>query len=190
MRGTLALILFFIVTPAHAHDVFGLNAGPFWLGALHVLVAPLCIVAIIALAAAIPFSSGETIIGSSITAGAVAFVTALWAPAALAAAGPIGIVVAGLSAALGFQPNLAFGIFLGAMAGFGAGAAAQLDLRVVSASLGVAVAIVSLLLWSVEAFVYTQRFLPLARRVVGAWTAAIALLLGALAVRILFTPHR
>jgi hypothetical protein len=178
------------VTPAYAHDMFGLSAAPFWLGALHLIVAPLGVVSVIAFAAAIPFSSGSTIVWSSIAAGLTAFATALWAPAPVAAAGPIGIIVAGLTAALGLEPTKVFGILLGLLAGFAAGAAAKLDVVAISACLGVSVAMISLSLWGVEAFIHTRRFVPLARRVVGAWMAAIALLLGALALKTLFATHR
>jgi hydrogenase/urease accessory protein HupE len=91
---------------------------------------------------------------------------------------------------LGLEPSRLFGILLGVLAGFAAGAAAQLDVVAVSACLGVAVAMISLSLWGIEAFIHTRRFVPLARRVIGAWMAAIALLLGALALRTLFTTHR
>jgi hypothetical protein len=60
----------------------------------------------------------------------------------------------------------------------------------ISACLGVAVAMISLSLWGVEAFIRTRRFVPLARRVIGAWMAAIALLLGALALKALLATHR
>ena len=186
----LVLTLLFHASPASAHDVFGLSAAPFWLGALHLLVAPLGIAAVVALAAAIPFSSSETIVYSAVAASVAAFATALWAPAPVAAAGPIGIVVTGLTAVLGLEPSRLFGVALGLLAGFAAGAAAQLDVPAISASLGVAIAMVSLSLWAVEAFIYTRRFVPLARRVIGAWTAAIALLLGALALKTLLTTHR
>ena len=41
--------------------------------------------AIIALAAAVPFSSGPAVAGAVLAAGLMAFVTAMWAPASLAA---------------------------------------------------------------------------------------------------------
>ena len=185
-----AITLIASASPAHAHDVFGLSAAPFWLGALHLLVAPLGIAAVVALAAAIPFSSGDTIVYSAVAAGIAAFATALWAPAPVAAAGPLGIIVTGLTAVLGLEPSRVLGIVLGVLAGFAAGAAAQLDVAAISAALGVSIAMVSLSLWAVEAFIHTRRFVPLARRVIGAWTAAIALLLGALAIRTLLTTHR
>ena len=190
VSALVALTSVLTVTPVYAHDVFGLSAAPFWLGALHLLVAPLGIAAVVALAAAIPFSSGATIVYSAIAAGFAAFATALWASASVAAAGPIGIIIAGLTAALGVEPSRVFGITLGLLGGFAAGAAAKLDVTAPSASLGVAVAMISLSLWAVEAFVHTRRFVPLARRVIGAWTAAIALLLGALALKTLLTTHR
>jgi hypothetical protein len=190
LRALSILALLFVVTPAHAHNVFGLNAAPFWLGALHLLVAPLGIAAIVALAAAVPFSSGETIIGAAAAAGAAAFATALWVPANIAVAGPIGIIVAGICAAFGIEPSRWLGILLGVLTGFAAGAAAQLDVPAISASLGVAVAMTSVSLWGMEAFIHTKRLVPLARRVIGAWMAAIALLLGALAIRLLVVPHR
>jgi hypothetical protein len=186
----IAIALTLVSLPASAHDVFGLNAAPFWLGALHLIVAPLGVASIIALAAAIAFSDGGTIVGAVIVAGVTAFVTAVWAPASLAAIAPIGIILAGLSAASGLEPRRWLGVLLGALTGFSAGAAAQLDVRAISAAAGVAVAMTSAALWGVEAFVHTRRFVPLARRVAGAWMAAIALLLGALAIRLLLSSAK
>lgn len=188
MRTVLGLALVLHSLPASAHDVFGLNAAPFWLGALHLIVAPLGIASILALAAVIAFSSGGTIVAAVILAGVTAFATALWIPASAVGVGSIGIILAGLVAVFGLEPRRGLGALLGVVTGFSAGAASQLDIRATSAALGVAVAMISATLWVVEAFVYTRRFVPLARRVIGAWVSAIALLLGALALRTLLAP--
>jgi hypothetical protein len=178
-----------IATPACAHEVFGVTAAPFWTGALHLVTAPLGIAAIVGLAAAISFAPRETSAWSALVAGLTSFAAALWASPSIASAAPAGIIVAGLCAALGLDPSRWMALVLGALAGFAAGSAAQLDVRAVSGALGVAVVMMSATLWGVEAFAYGRNVLPLARRVVGAWMAAIALLLGALAIKLSVSPR-
>jgi hypothetical protein len=192
LRVRLALIglpWLVMAAPANAHEVFGVTAAPFWMGALHLVTAPLGIAAIIGLAAAISFAPRETVAWSSILAGITAFAAAMWTTPSVAAAAPIGIIVAGLFAALGFDPARWMGLTLGALGGFAAGSAAQLDVRAISGALGVAVVVMSATLWAVEAFAYGRTVLPLARRVIGAWVAAIALLLGALAIKLSLAPR-
>jgi hypothetical protein len=186
VRGVAGLV---IAAPASAHEVFGVTAAPFWMGALHLVTAPLGLASIVGLAAAISFAPRETVAWSSILAGLTAFAAALWTTPSVAAAAPIGIIVAGLFAALGFDPSRWMGLILGALAGFAAGSAAQLDVRAISGALGVAVVVMSATLWVVEAFAYGRTALPLARRVIGAWVAAIALLLGALAIKLSLAPR-
>jgi hydrogenase/urease accessory protein HupE len=168
--------------PAWAHA--SLEAVPtFWSGALHVLVTPLAVATIIGLGAALVRASDRaTVTGIAAAAGAAAAVgwLALPLPAGPAAAGA---AVVGLAAALAGRLPLAAAALLGLLAGATAGTSAGSQTQAVAPALGAAFAAALICVAIVEIAARLPRTLQLAPRILGAWVAAIGLLMGALALR-------
>jgi hypothetical protein len=168
--------------PAAAHGAFG-SAAPFWSGALHVGVSPLAIAAIVGFGAAVARALNDPVLNAVAIASVVAGLGAWWLPSAFGQFASLAVVIVGLVAALGREPNHWMSLGLGACAGLAVGGSVELDTRGWAQGLGVAAATLLALIWAVEIVSFVRARLPLAGRVVGAWVAAIALLLVALAVR-------
>lgn len=164
-----------------AHGAFG-SMGPFWGGALHVFVAPLSVVTITGLAAALaPIPRGESgleIVAAVLAAALGAWLLTPWAQGAAAAA-----IAVGLTAALGVTPGRTIALPLAVAAGLGIGSATALDAPTLIGGAGVALSAFMALAGAVAVFQEVEPRLPLARRVAGAWVGAIGLLIGAIYLR-------
>jgi len=180
-RHALPALLLLLAPAAQAHAVSG-NDSPILFGMWHVMVTPLSLLAIAALGSALAYASDRTTAGAILTAGLVATCSAWLLPAGFARAAPAGVIAAGLVAAFMPRPPVPVTRLIGGIAGVAAGVAAAPDQPSLPAALGVGVVTLVLLQGLVEGYQYINRYVPLARRVVGAWMAAIALLLGALAL--------
>lgn len=181
-RGAaIALASLAVAAPAFAHDAFG-TMGPFWSGVLHLLVSPLSVGTIVALGAWLaPFPRGATAVEVIVSvAGAAigAWLLADWSRwAAIAAVG------VGLAAAFDVRLPRVARIGASAAAGLGIGSASAVDAPSLAAGAGVALVTFLALAATLAAFQELETRVPLARRVAGAWVAAIGLLIAALYLR-------
>lgn len=174
--------------PAWAHDAFG-NAKSVWTGALHLLTSPLAVAAMVGLVLAL-FGVQERM--SLVAAGCAAATAALAAavPAPIPAfAVPAAVVVLGLSAAAGLKPSKPGTVLLSLLAGLAAGAASDLDTPSWQGVIGIAGVMLFVTISALAALddlarlAWLKNVLPIGRRILGSWVAAIGLLLGALAIR-------
>ena len=193
LRKTRSATLFLIVGllysyPALAHDAFG-DSKSVWTGALHLLTSPLAVAALIGLVLAL-FGVQERM--SVIAAGCAAAASALAGavPAQIPAfAVPAAVVVLGLSAAAGLKPSKTSTVLLSLLAGMAAGAASDLDNPSWQGVIGIAGVMLIVTIGALAAFedlirlAWLQNLMPVGRRILGSWVAAMGLLLGALAIR-------
>ena len=193
LRQTRSATLFLTVgllysCPALAHDAFG-NGKSVWTGALHLLTSPLAVAALAGLVLAL-FGVQERM--SLVAAGCAAAASALAGavPAQIPAfAVPAAVVVLGLSAAAGLKPSKTSTVLLSLLAGMAAGAASDLDNPSWQGVIGIAGVMLIITIGALAAFedlirlAWLQNLLPVGRRILGSWVAAIGLLLGALAIR-------
>jgi hypothetical protein len=185
MRRAAALLLALPCTPAFAHANLG-DLAPFWAGALHLLVTPLALAALLALGCgviALPDAQQFRLaLLTGLCVAAVSFVLALlpgtWAPAALLAAA--GALVPALAAAFALPVSRAGAVLLVAAAAGAASLSAAPEPGAWGAALGAGACACLALLWLQEGLRRLAQRLPLTPRVLGAWVAAIAVLLGAL----------
>lgn len=172
--------LLMVAPAAQAHSSTG--TLPVLFGMVHVVVSPLSVLAIIGLGSALAHAHDRATAGAVVTAGLVAACASALLPASWVRTAPIGVIAAGLTAALLPRPPVLVSQLVGAAAGFSVGIAAAPDEPGLLVSLGVGLVTLVLLEGLAQGYLIVNRYVPLARRVVGAWMAAIALLLGALAL--------
>lgn len=184
----LAALALLCCGPAAAHDAFG-SSKSVLTGFLHLVTSPLSIAAVAGLALALLGLEEPWSLVCAAAAGlGTAFAAAL--PAQVSAyAAPGGVVLVGLTAAIGQQPGRWLAPGLALCAGLAAGKAVELDAVTWEAVIGASGTVVFVTGCALVAhddivrFPWVRRILPIARRVLGSWVAAIGLLLGALAIR-------
>ena len=164
---------------ALAHSPFG-SDGAFWSGAWHLLLSPLAIAALVALGAACAGGAIERQIELAALAGLACFVASWFATPGVARFAALPVLAVGTGAVFALPPTDWPGRLLALLAGAGAGAAIDLDLRGVFPAAGAGVAALIGSVWLLEIGAHVRRRLPVALRVVGAWVAALSLLLLAL----------
>ena len=172
---------------AWAHGNFGADTS-IWTATAHLFTSPLSLAALIGLALVL-FGIREplSVLAAALAATAAVLATLLSAhiPAVVA---PAAVVVIGLSAVAGWRPSSAFSLLLALLAGLAAGSAADLEQPRWQELTGMAVTVMVSAFWllalsdNLNRSGRFQTLIPLARRVLGSWVAAIALLLGALAL--------
>ena len=161
---------------AWAHGTLGDTS--IWTASAHLFTSPLSLAALIGLALVL-FGIREP--WSVLAAG-------LAAPNIPALAAPAAVVILGLGAVSGGKPSTALALVLAVLAGLAAGLAADLEQPRWQDLVGMAVTVMIAAFWllAVSDNLNTSgRFsalLPVARRVLGSWVAAMALLLGALEI--------
>ncbi len=190
-QGLAALLLaigLFYSHPALAHDAFG-NGKSVWTGALHLLTSPLAVAAMVGLVLAL-LGVAERM--SLVAAGCAAVASALAGavpthiPAFVV---PATVVILGLSAAVGLKPSKPGTVLLSLLAGLAAGTASDLDNPSWQGVIGIAGVMLFVTISALAAFEdlvkvkWLQQALPIGRRILGSWVAAMGLLLGALAIR-------
>lgn len=173
-------------SPVWAHGGLG-DAKSIWGGAQHFLTSPLSLAALLGLAAAF-FGTPERVFFPAIVVAGVcaggAAALAGWLPSAAA---PAAIVAVGLSAVAGWTPPYVAALALAVLGGSAAGLAAELDAHSWQGSIGVTAAMMLPLFSALavsEDLTKLPRLaaiLPIARRVLGSWVAAMGLLMTALA---------
>lgn len=172
---------------AWAHGNFGANTS-IWTATAHLFTSPLSLAALIGLALVL-FGIREplSVLAAALAATAAVLATLLSThiPAVVA---PAAVVVIGLGAVAGWRPSAAFSLLLALLAGVAAGSAADLEQPRWQELTGMAVTVMISAFWllalsdNLNRSGRFQTLIPLARRVLGSWVAAIALLLGALAL--------
>ena len=173
--------------PAWAHG--GLKGASAILdGALHILTSPLSVAAISGTAAILAgthlrFSLPIALVAAFFTG--TAFLCAGYLPAYTA---PLVIAVLGLIGLFGWHPPVIVAFIIAAVAGFAGGLAAELDKPTALTIIGVLMIEVIALEGIFTAYQDIAELrliapvLPVAKRVLGSWVAAIGLLMTALAV--------
>lgn len=170
---------------AAAHGVFGSETS-IWLASFHVVTSPLALAALLGLVALL-FGLQEPLsfYVSGIAAAAAVLATVLLPqlPPLLA---PLVVLVMGLAAVLAWKPPAAAALLMAALAGLAAGLAAGIEaprwLDLLFLALTIAVGSFWLLATAenLNRMPRLQHIIPIARRVIGSWVAALALLLCAL----------
>ncbi len=172
---------------AWAHGVFGSETS-IWTASYHLLTSPLSLAALIGLALVLFGIREPASFIAATLASAAAVLATLWLVHIPPVAAPAAVVVIGLSAVAAWKPSTGFAFVLAALAGLAAGSAADLDQARWQDLVGMAVTVLIATFWllataeNLNQSVRLQNILPIARRVLGSWVAAIAFLLGALAV--------
>ena len=172
---------------AWAHGAFDSDAS-IWTASYHLLTSPLSLAALIGLALVLFGIREPASFIVATLASAAAVLATSWLVHIPPVAAPAAVVVIGLSAVAAWKPSTGFAFVLAALAGLAAGSAADLDQARWQDLVGMAVTVLIATFWllataeNLNQSVRLQNILPIARRVLGSWVAAIALLLGALAV--------
>lgn len=172
--------------PAHAHGSLG-SAAPFWAGVFHFAISPLAIAAALGFTAAIVSIDDRSVLLAVGIAAVAAFVAVVWAPASWLPYVAIGPIVSGLLAVSGWRAHRLVVAIIAAISGVAIGIASEPDVRTSGGAFGVSVMVMVIASAGVELFLWIAaqrwgRVADIARRVLGAWVAAIGLLLGALAL--------
>jgi hypothetical protein len=173
---------------AWAHGAFGTGKS-LWDGPVHLFTSPLSIAALIALACVLAGIGERLSVISAAVAGATASITSALPLATSAYWAPAAVVIVGLGAVVGKRPPALACMLLAALAGFTAGAAAELDTRSWQGVAGIGVTALVFtfsavtLLDELASQPKLKTITPLARRILGSWVAAIGLLLAALAIQ-------
>ncbi len=174
--------------PACAHSQFN-AVGPFWSGVMHFFVSPLAVAATLGLVVALAASRDEAMLWAVSLAALAAVFGARYGPEISPLVGTGTAVFCGLLAASGREPKRMLALALAPVAGVGVGSSVGLDVAAWPGAIGAAFAAgyLALLGISVLRLALTRprlaAILLLGRRVLGAWVAAMGLLLGTLAVR-------
>lgn len=177
---------------------FGLGAAPAWAhgelgggegilsGLTHFATSPLAIAGLLGLSAAVYVVDEKRVAGIAVPAGLVAGASSFLVGLAPSYLAPSLIALVGLIAVFGVKLTDVAAILLALVAGFAAGVAADLDPPTVARAAGVAIAQAALLSSALHALPELdkvralQGVLPIARRVLGSWIAAMGLLMAAL----------
>ncbi|CDS54020.1 hypothetical protein [Polaromonas sp. CG9_12] len=172
---------------AWAHGAFGADTS-IWTASYHLFTSPLSLAALIGLALVLFGIREPASFIAAALASAAAVLATLWLVHIPPVAAPAAVVVIGLSAVAAWKPSTGFAFVLAALAGLAAGSAAELEQPRWQDLAGMAVTVLIATFWllataeNLNQSGRLQVVLPIARRVLGSWVAAIALLLGALAV--------
>lgn len=184
----LATAALFTAADAQAHGSFG-SFSPFWVGALHLLVAPLALAALLGYGAYIAGSEkvldSHSVFTCAASAGLFSIFPGLFPTHILA----VGVCLVGLAAMLRIKAPRAVtqvvGVFIGAIIGI----SVDLDNQRLIPALGVSATTLFLEmgflgLWDRGTeIIWLRPILPLASQVLGSWVGALGLLLVALGFR-------
>jgi hypothetical protein len=188
---TLAAVLFALLAAAPAGAHSGLTGGlALWDGALHILLSPLSLAAVAGVAAILCGIDVHRIYRVAILSGVFAGTAYLLIPFLPACAAPGAVAVLGLVGVAAWKPAVWVETVLAILAGLASGVAAALDdpnlPTVVGAMLAqmLLLAIVLMAYRDIERVARLEQVLPVARRVLASWVAAMGLLMTALAFQV------
>ena len=172
---------------AWAHGNFGADTS-IWTASAHLFTSPLSLAALIGLALVL-FGIREPLsVFAAALAAAAAVLATLFSAHIPSVTASAAVVVIGLSAVAGWRPSAAFSMLLALLAGLAAGSAADLEQPRWQELIGMAVTVMVCAFWllavsdNLSRSGRFQALISIGRRVLGSWVAAIALLLGALAL--------
>ncbi len=179
-----------LCSPVWAHGPFGaFGSGPtLWDGTLHLVTSPLSVAATLGLVLAVLGLEEPWTVVVALLAGAAAALGAAMLAQLPGFMAPFAIVVLGLCAVAGWKPSALVSAALALVAGLAAGVAADLEGPRIQDLIGIALTVMIVVLALLSALDDLGRLrrlvpiMPMARRVLGSWIAAMGLLLGALAV--------
>ncbi len=156
---------------------------------MHLLTSPLAVAATAGLVLALLGIQERMSLVAAVCAAATSALAAAVPTQIPAFAVPAAVVVLGLIAAAGLQPSRPGTVLLSSLAGLAAGTASDLDTPSWQGVIGVAGVMLFVTVSALAALddlarlAWLKNVLPIARRILGSWVAAIGLLLGALAIR-------
>jgi len=186
--STLAICLL-CCSPVWAHGgLVGMKAV--WDGALHILTSPLSLAALVGASAVLAGIRERLIFALSFAAASSAGAAFLISSYLPAYATPAIIAAVGLIGVGAWRPSESFAFAIAAFAGLAGGLAAELNSPSVPTIAGVFLAefiILAGVLTAYFDFASMQKLigvLPIARRVLGSWVAAIGLLMTTLALQV------
>lgn len=173
---------------AWAHGAFG-ESSSMWSGVFQLLTSPLALAALVGVAVAGAGVRDPWSPAAAGVAGVAAALAATW-PALFATwMAPASVVPIGLAAVAALRPAPLIVMVLAVCGGLAAGRAADLDevstagVAGVGASSAILVVLLLVFIDDLAKFQRLRAVVPIARRVLGSWVAAIALLLVALSLR-------
>lgn len=175
--------------PAWAHGGLG-DGKSIWGGALHCVTSPLSLAALLGLVAALFGVRERLAITAAVVAGVVAAGSAALASRVPVYGAPAAVVLLGLAAVAAWEPPDAGVWLLAVLGGAAAGLAADLDTPTWQGVIGVGAVVLFLLGCTLSAahdllkLPRLTSVLPIARRILGSWVAAMGLLMTALAVHL------
>lgn len=174
-------------SPAWAHG--GLQGSTsLWGGVQHFVTSPLSLASLCGVWVALMGVQERRLLAVALVAGAAAGLGAALAGYAPAYAAPVAIVVVGLSAVAALKPSNAGAMVLAFISGMASGVAADLDAPSWPGVIGVTAVEIFILgcalavAHDLARIAKLQTVLPIARRVVGSWVAAMGLLMAVLAI--------
>lgn len=175
--------------PAWAHGSMG-DGKSLWGGASHFLTSPLSIASVVGLCAALFGVHEKLALAVAMVAGAAAGVGSAAAHYVPTFFAPAAVVVVGLCAVIGRKPSVIGALLVATIAGLAGGIAADVDAPSWPGAIGIAgammfpVACTLAAAHDIGSFQRLQSVLPIARRVLGSWVAAIGLLTTTLAIHL------
>lgn len=161
-----------------------------WDGALHILASPLSLAALVGASSVLAGINERHIFAISLSAAVsagVAFLAASYLPAF---ATPAMIALVGLIGVSAWRPPTTFAYGIAIFAGLSGGLAAELESPSIATVLGVFLTEIFILGGTLTAYQdlasleKLEEVLPVAKRVLGSWVAAIGLLMAALAFHV------
>ncbi len=188
-RGVLLALALLCGPSAWAHG--GLTGSKsLWGGISHFLTSPLSLAAMVGLLVALFAISQRLSLAATTLAGVAAGIASAFSGDVPAYLAPGAVTMVGLCALAGWRLPAPAVLLLAVLAGIAGGLAAELDAPSLPGGIGVGgveVFIVGCLLAAahdVAALVRLRTVLPIARRVVGSWVAAMGLLMTTLAFHV------
>ena len=188
MRSTAGLIVITVgclLVPLVAQAYGTAEALPrFWTGPLLLVAAPLPLAACIGLGVTVAFAGATAAWLSICAAGLGAFTMAVLDAMAFSGTPSVAVIaIAGIVSILGWTPPAWLSLVLGLATGAVAATASNAGMQHWDAALGLGAMVIVISGWTAKCLRYARTFpqledvVPVARRIIGAWGTAIALLL-------------
>lgn len=180
--------MLFGCSSAWAHSAFGTTGASVWIAPYHLFTAPLALASLVALALVLFGTRAPDTYIAALLATAGTVVATMLLPRMPPQLAPAVVVVMGIGAIAAWKPPTWLSYLLAVFAGLAAGTAAELEQPSWQDLLGMGVTVLVVTIWlqgtldDLSQNRHLQTVLPIARRVVGSWITAMALLLSALAV--------
>ena len=188
-RQILAAVAILGSTAAWAHGELGGGAG-ILSGLAHFVSSPISLACLVGMVVVVYVVEEDRVPAIVISAAVSAGLSSFLAASGPAYVAPIVTALVGLTAVAALKPSNTAAILIAIVCGFASGLAADLDPPTIARALGVSIAQAGLLgsaLYTLPELGRARKLhavLPIARRVIGSWVAAIGLLMAALAIQV------